>query len=223
MENEKIYYKRNLPHIQLVGAIFFVTCSLKGAIPKNKLVEIKEEYKRRKMMINDSMSKKEINYQKFFARRKYIQNIDKLIHENTGPAFLASSANARILLNRIKLYHKKYYNLLAVTIMPNHFHMLIDTSVQLKGIFEPDSIPQDYVQLDKIMKLIKGGSAKYINENCRTPGRQVWENESFDIYIRNEKMLNNVVNYILNNPVKARIVNSYQEHPFTFVSENISH
>ncbi|GLR19721.1 transposase [Portibacter lacus] len=223
MENEKIFYKRNLPHIQTVGAIFFITCSLKGSISKNKLAEIREEYNLRKTIIDDSMSKKEINYQKYFARRKYILDIDNIIHENKGPSYLDSPANARILLERIESYHKKYYNLLAVTIMSNHFHMLIDTSVQLKGNLVPDFIPENYVQLDKVMKLIKGGSAKFINEYCKTPGRQVWENESFDIYIRNEKMLSKVVGYILNNPVKAGIVNTFEEHPFTFVAEEISY
>jgi len=36
-------YKRNLPHIQPLGQIFFVTWNLKGAIPKSKLLQLQNE------------------------------------------------------------------------------------------------------------------------------------------------------------------------------------
>ena len=59
------------------------------------------------------------------------------------------------------------------------------------------------------MKSIKGVSARYINLALNRSGR-LWAKESYDMYIRNEKMLNNVIAYILNNPVKAGIVDSWE-------------
>ena len=218
MQKDKIYYERNLPHIQPVGATFFITCSLKDAIPKAKLLDIKERYFNRKNSIDLSQNKKQINYEKFFARRQYVLDIEKLLHAKNGPSYLKDPDISRILLARIESYHLQYYKLLALSIMPNHFHMLIDTSVQLEGILEPTITPKDYVQLDKIMQLIKGGSSRYINQWRKIEGQQVWENESFDIYIRNEKMLKNVLNYIEQNPVRAGLARKTGEHAFTFAN-----
>jgi len=218
MSSNKIYYKRNLPHIQNIGATFFVTCSLKVAIPKSRLQEIKEIYVHEKKKSDQAFTLKEMNYQKYFARKKYVLAIDNLLHKQVGPSYLNDSKLAQILLDRIKSYDMKYYRLLALSIMPNHFHMLIDTSIQLNDNLVPNSIPKNYVQLHKIMHLIKGASSRYINQLRNATGEQVWENESFDIYIRNEKMLNRVINYILNNPVKAGLVKSYEDHSFTFVN-----
>ena len=100
--------------------------------------------------------------------------------------------------------------------MSNHIHILIDTSIQTPQIIEPNQIHDPYVQVDKIMKRIKGASARYSNALLNLSG-QFWERESFDIYIRNTKMLRNVINYILNNPVKAGIVKSWEDHPFTYL------
>jgi putative transposase len=43
------------------------------------------------------------------------------------------------------------------------------------------------------------------------------DRESFDTYIRSEKMLLNVIHYTLNNPVKAGIVDSWKEWPYTYI------
>ena len=222
MRKNKIYYRRNLPHIQPVGATFFVTCSLKGAIPRHKLLAIKERYCGSRHSIDHSQDARTINYLKYISKRKYVINIDKLLHTNTGPKFLKNPDLAGILLARIQSFHLKYYNLLALSIMPNHFHMLIDTSIQLNGTLEPISTPEDYVQLDKIMQLIKGGSSRYINQRRSSVGEQVWENESFDTYIRNERMLKNVMNYIEQNPLKAGLARKTGEHPFTIVNWDLA-
>ena len=76
----------------------------------------------------------------------------------------------------------------------------------------------NYKQLDVIMKNIKGPSAWYANKYLNKHG-QFWERESFDIYIRNEKMLNNVITYILENPVKAGIVENWEDYSGNYFVE----
>jgi len=41
--------------------------------------------------------------------------------------------------------------------------------------------------------------------------------KGFDIYIRNKKMLMNVINYISQNPVKAGIVAKWEDYPWSYV------
>ena len=44
MENDTIYYRRNMPHIQPGGATFFVTFRLASSLPKEVVLRLKEEY-----------------------------------------------------------------------------------------------------------------------------------------------------------------------------------
>jgi len=53
--------------------------------------------------------------------------------------------------------------------------------------------------------------------NYITRSGQFWERESYDIYIRNEKMLNNVISYILENPVKAGLVQNWEDYPGNYL------
>ncbi|GLR18719.1 hypothetical protein [Portibacter lacus] len=219
MKDSKIVNKRNTTPVHPIGATFFITCSLKGAIEENELLKIKEEYNNRISTIGHADTEELSNDRKYIASRKYLLDIDEKLNANTGPTFLASPEIARVLLARIESYHMRYYKLLALSILPNHFHMLIDTSVQIKEIYDPNTVPKNYVQLDKIISLIKEGSARYINHYCKIDERQVWEDENFDTYIRDEKMLSSIINHIKTNPVKAGLVRSYEEHPFTFVND----
>lgn len=82
----------------------------------------------------------------------------------------------------------------------------------MSELIDDNQIEMRYQPLDIIMKKIKGPSAWYSNKYLNKHG-QFWERESFDIYIRNEKMFNNVITYILENPVKAKIVEKWDDFP----------
>ena len=126
-----------------------------------------------------------------------------------GPHFLKDSAIIDIMANELKKHDGTLYDLVAYSIMSNHVHLVIDTGNQLVDINDELELHQKYVPLDKIMKQIKGASALYCNKYLHRTG-QFWERESYDIYIRNEKMLNSVISYTLENPVKAGIVEKWE-------------
>ena len=44
MEDEKIYYRRNLPHYQPSYASYFITFRLAGSLPNEVIIKLKEEY-----------------------------------------------------------------------------------------------------------------------------------------------------------------------------------
>ena len=98
--------------------------------------------------------------------------------------------------------------------MSNHVHILVDTSIQ-----HHETKIEEYVQLDQIMKMIKGRSAMKSNKTLGRTGK-FWEQENFDTYIRNNKHLNNVINYILMNPVNARLVKNWEDWRFTYFKYN---
>ena len=90
-------------------------------------------------------------------------------------------------MEHVKSGNENFYELIAVIVMPEHVHLLF---TPFKGY-----------SLSRIMKGIKGVSAHEINQLRSTKGN-VWQDESFDRIIRDQKELDEKLNYMLNNPVK---------------------
>ena len=84
------------------------------------------------------------------------------------------------------------------------------------SIKNSEFVEENYVQLSKVMQLIKGGSSHEINKILNRKGT-FWQEENFDTYIRNKKHQENVIKYILNNPIKAGLVSEWQDFPFSGV------
>jgi REP element-mobilizing transposase RayT len=82
----------------------------------------------------------------------------------------------------------------AYVIMPNHVHVLLDP----------------YVPLAKISGPIKGVSACDINARLGRTGKPLWQDESFDHWIRNAAEFERIRYYIEWNPVHARLVSEPQ-------------
>ncbi|MFK7773825.1 MAG: transposase [Saprospiraceae bacterium] len=158
----------------------------------------------------------EIIRQRKLLFKKYEHQLDDNPY---GECHLKNETIAQIVKDKLHEYDNQLYRLIAYCIMPNHVHVLFATSIQLENETEflPDGTPKNYIQLDKIMKLIKGGSSVAAN---RVLGRKgtFWQKDSYDHFVRNEKEYNNIVFYILNNPVKARLVNDRADWPNTYVS-----
>ena len=93
----------------------------------------------------------------------------------------------QIVLQHLKDGNGKFYILFAAVVMPDHVHVVL---TPIKGY-----------SLSRIMKGIKGVSAKKLNSLRRTVG-PLWQNESFDRIIRDEHELQEKLRYMLNNPLK---------------------
>ena len=211
----KTYYRRSLPHIQPVGACFFVTFRLKNSIPRAKLYELKQAYDEKIAPLKGRSIAKEDMYKeqkRHFA--KYDQLLDKI---KTGPHYLKDTGIASIVAKELHRFDGELYNLLAYCIMSNHVHILIDTRLQLTedlDVFSFDEI--EFQPLQNIMKQIKGASSRFANL-ALDKKEGFWQKESYDHYVRNEKELNNIIAYILDNPVKARIVENWKEYAFSYL------
>ena len=212
----KTYYRQKLPHIQPVGSCFFVTFRLFGSIPNNRLFEIRGKYEKKialAKLISDSYQR---NLEIFNLRKKFLIEYDAVLDTiNSGPFYFKDKSIMDIVKNELHRFDPEFYDLIAYSVMSNHVHILIDTSIQLTDVNTEEDLMESYTSLDVIMKRIKGPSGKYANKLLGKEGR-FWEKESYDMYIRNEKMLNNVISYILQNPVKAGMVDSWELYPGNF-------
>ncbi len=96
-----------------------------------------------------------------------------------------------LILETVKKGHKTMYNLIAIQIMNNHVHLILQP---IRGF-----------SLSKIMKNIKGATAREINLRRGVQG-SLWMKDSYDRIIRNENELLEQVKYIYQNPLRAGIV-----------------
>lgn len=222
----KTYYKRDLPHIVPIGGMFFITARLTDSLPLHLLKAWQAEKDKAKQQIyTEFVTSKQnlgpINLQIVEERKRLLTNLQKryfkqvddyLDQAATGNNWLKQEAVAQALGDKFHQYDGSYYNLLAYCIMSNHFHLLIDTDLELSEY----TLHEDDRPLSKIMNYIKGGSAYEANKILNRKGR-FWQPESYDHLVRNEREFYNIVRYIANNPVKAGLVRNWYEWRFSYV------
>ncbi len=217
MLKDNLHNKQNLHTSQSLGATFFLNCALKDAIPKINLLDIKAKYRNKVNSIDLSQNRIQISKKTLIAQKEYARDIHDLLNANIGSTLLQHPDISRNLLARIESFHQKYYKLLALSIMPNHFRMVIDltTPVEETDKFKNLSTKD---QVEKIAHLIKSGSSRYINHWRSTAADQVWESDYFDLQLGDTKMLKEMMTFIEQSPVKGGLVAAAGEHPFTIVN-----
>lgn len=102
--------------------------------------------------------------------------------------------------------------------MANHVHVVVDTAIQLDCLTTNDTITSaNYTRLHITLQHIKGGSARLANQLLDRTGA-FWQPESYDHYVRNSAELWRIINYTLQNPVKAGLVENREDWPCTYLS-----
>ena len=192
-----IEYKRNLPHILPDDGVFFVTFRIYNSLPLNILVRLKSDYEKevksvKAAVLNSKLLKSRLNeiYDDYFYEfdgflDHYINDFDLSGNEKLS----------KIITDSIHYLDNKDYKLICYCIMPNHVHMII------YKLRKP---------LFKIMKVLKGYSAREINKVLERKGK-FWHAESYDNVVRLRNELHNKIQYVLNNPVKAGLVKDKED------------
>jgi REP element-mobilizing transposase RayT len=84
---------------------------------------------------------------------------------------------------------------------------------EISGLGNPESHVKP-VYLQDILHSVKLFTARRINKNENRSGH-LWEEESFETTIRNDRHFVNVYNYVIQNPVSAGFVKNWQDWPGT--------
>jgi len=135
--------------------------------------------------------------------KKLFKRYDDLLDSgNYGENSLLDKQVATIIKKAIEKYENELFQIICYCIMPNHVHIVF-------------TILDNGKTLSDIMKLIKGSSAISINKLLDRKGN-LWQAESFDRLIREEKELYNIVKYVLLNPVKANLVSDWKDWKYTY-------
>jgi len=119
----------------------------------------------------------------------------------SGPRWLKDQRIGN-LVSRAVLYgagERHFYDLLAWVVMPNHVHLLI--------------LP--LVPVPRLMRWLKGSTARGANQILGRTGQPFWQDESFDHYLRAASDLSRTVAYIERNPVSAGLACSAGQWPWS--------
>ena len=207
---KKESYKHILPHFQQPGQAYFVTWSLKDAIPakaiamySRKLGQLKTKIDLSKKFNGNNVLLAKMKREYAITRRKYFIMYDTLLAQQKNPDIDLSSQNLQeIIVDVLNHWDNICLENYAFCVMKNHVHWAF-------RVYEKDESGKS-VYLQDILKSVKSFSARAINRVIEQNG-QLWQKESYDTTIRNEIHLVNVVRYTLNNPVKAGYVENWKE------------
>lgn len=108
------------------------------------------------------------------------------------------------ICSNILFDHGKRYDLVVGVVMPDHVHLILHPLQKSEGT---------WFDLSEILKGLKGASARRINQILGTQG-SVWQDESFDQVIRNDREFEEILRYILENPLKAGLAAKPEEYEF---------
>jgi REP element-mobilizing transposase RayT len=146
-------------------------------------------------------------------RKRYFGKFDKLLdNPASGPLWLKNAPIAQVVLDAIKFRDGEKYELHAYCIMPNHVHMLF-TITRTADSSSPNGV-RTYI-VSKILQDLKKFTASEANRILKRTG-QFWHRESYDHVVRNHKEFNNILNYILQNPVRAGLVNDWTKWKWSY-------
>ncbi len=214
---KKESYKHTLPHFQQPGQAYFVTWCLKNSVPKKALKRYTNELELLGDAISNRVSSRrleiaapnpeleKLRMQYYSLRKKYIKAYDDLLDaERNPPVNLSNSVNTKIIIEAIQFWEGKKLLNRAWSVMPNHVHWVLQ-------LFEKDEEGKP-VYLQDILQSVKRHTANRINKAEGRVGN-LWQKESFDTTIRDEKHLNFAIEYTLNNPVSAGLVIDQKDWP----------
>jgi len=169
-----------LPHLDQPGLVQFLTFRLHDSVPAHLIEQWKKE-----LQCESSLPAAD---PRVIELRKRIAEFEDAGH---GACYLRDERIAALVQDALLHFDGERYHLLEWVIMPNHVHVLIE--------------PLQGYRLGDIVHSWKSFTAKEANRILERAG-EFWMPDYFDRFIRDEKHLAAVREYIRNNPVKAGLV-----------------
>ena len=202
-------YTRKLPHFQPTGETLFVTFRVAGSLPKEVVLRWKEERESAVAQLDKATGTTEATRQQaiYHEQKRAFARFDALLDKATPTHHrLDQPVIADAIAGTLHWHHQqRNLDLLCYCIMPNHVHLV---AVPLR--------PE--LPLHQIIKSVKTYSAKQVNAHLGRTGR-FWQREYYDHVVRNEKELRNIIAYVLENPVKAGLCETWEQWPYSYLAE----
>lgn len=214
-----IFFQRHLPHYHLPNATYFITFRLAGSLPYEALARLQEEYETQLRRLERTLSGAALQAARYQAQKQHFASVDALLDQSLyGPRWLEQPQCAQIVMDCIHELTPTHYHLHTFCILSNHAHLLIDQQEVLEP--PPRQDGKHYTALSRAMRLLKGKSGALCNRALGRSGA-FWQHESYDHVVRNAQEFTRILAYIVNNPVKARLVDDWEDWPYTYINPDL--
>lgn len=188
----------NLPHWEQSATYYFITWRTADSIP----VEILERWlaDRAAWLRQHGIDPARDDWQRELEllprekHREFYRAFTAKWHDDLdecyGACVLRQPHLARIVAENLHHLDRARYELAAFAVMPNHVHVLV--GIEARG------------EMRKLCRNWKKYTATEINKRLGVSG-QFWQWESYDHLVRSEGSFNKFRDYIVQNPVKAKL------------------
>lgn len=210
MNQQRTFYRRKLPHLQPPEGAFFVTFRLHGSLPREVITRLRQEKAHTDSLllrIEDEQRRREfISAQ----RKRYFGKFDSVLDAaQSGPTWLKDDRIAQLVADAIHYRDSREYDLHSYTLMANHVHLV----VSLEGI--PGRRGSSSYALTERIENLKWYTALKANEILGRRG-PFWQHESYDHLVRDAEELRRIIDYVLNNPVKAGLAEDSRDWKWSY-------
>lgn len=187
-----ISYQRNLPHWRQDGATYAVTFRTADSIPRSILSAQHAEAQRWKDDLKKAVEHEgeipealQNRYRDF--KRRFQRHINTELDRCQGLCRLREPENQKVVQKTLTHFDGTRYSIFGAAIMPNHVHVLIQ--------------PFQAHSLEAILQSWK----TYTSRNIEHQEFPFWQSESYDRILRDENHFTQAAQYILANPLKAKL------------------
>ena len=186
------YSRGYLPHCDHPGIVQSITYHLADSLPAAVLEQINAELRTLPPERQDS------------ERRR---RVEAWLDAGHGSCVLRLPEAAACVVDTWRHFARERYDLIAWVVMPNHVHVLV-------RVYEGAPL----AKIVQSWKSYTGRRIRALTEEgragARRPrGQRVWMREYWDRYIRDERHFQMAVDYIHQNPVKARLAGTARGWP----------
>ncbi|GAB2550961.1 hypothetical protein GCM10027085_47540 [Spirosoma aerophilum] len=176
-------------------------------MPQVEKIRLAEQYALRKQQIisQQGYSSSELDRLEKVYFAEYESLLDKADY---GPKWLTMDSVAETVSNSLLYWHDKSYDLIAYTLMSNHIHVVFTLFDN-----EPGKKTQS---LKSVLQSVKSFSGRQCNQILQRTG-PFWSDKNYDRLVRDRHELHRIVQYVLQNPVKAGLCDRWQDWQWTYI------
>jgi REP element-mobilizing transposase RayT len=170
---------------------------LSGSLPVEVIQRIEAEARQKRLVIehlrDEKVKRKEAYLFEKYLFGKWDTELDA---GRYGPKWLFDPGIASLVCDAMHYRDGKDFILYAFCVMPNHVHLVC------KPIGGAET------SMSRIMQSLKGYTARKANGILKRQG-DFWQHESYDHVVRDSEEYKRIVNYVLENPIKAGLPNRW--------------
>ncbi len=190
----KSRYRR--PHYYPGGGTFSLSFRLAGSITRPAYYKIKKLYDQYSGEVPQQVYWEANSEERLGFRQMMVGKTDR--RTLNGPFHLHHNQRCRDILKETIAYKEgEHYRTLALSIMPNHVHWIVE---HLSKVWH----------MGQLLGQVKSFSAKLSNMELGLTGQPYWQNESWDRVIRSQWELEKDIKYTLLNPVVSHLVKNWE-------------